>query len=193
VNETGNIAILYYDSRNSSSTSIIEAWLARSTDGGQTFVNEKLSSSPSPTNQPNTDVRFGDYINVDYRGTRIVPIWTDERAGGYNMETYTAIIDLATEINPISGSIPDKFELSQNYPNPFNPITNIKYQIIENGFVNLKIYDIVGREIATLVNKNQTAGTYETKFDASNISSGVYFYKLTSGSFSDVKKLVVVK
>jgi hypothetical protein len=93
---------------------------------------------------------------------------------------YTAIIDLATEINPISGSIPDKFELSQNYPNPFNPITNIKYQIIENGFVNLKIYDIVGREIATLVNKNQTAGTYETKFDASNISSGVYFYKLTS-------------
>jgi hypothetical protein len=77
VNETGNIAILYYDSRNTANNNIIEAWLARSTDGGITFVNEKLSSVPSPTNQPNTAVRYGDYINVDYKGTRIVPIWTD--------------------------------------------------------------------------------------------------------------------
>ena len=193
VNEVGNIAILYYDSRNTASNTIIEAWLARSTDGGQTFVNERLSSVPSPTNQPNSDVRFGDYINVDYRGTRIAPIWTDERAGGYNTETYSAVIDLATEINQISGNIPIKFELSQNYPNPFNPVTQIKYQITNNSFVNLIVYDILGKEVATLVNKNQTAGTYEVKFDASKVSSGVYFYKLISGSFSDIKKMTVVK
>jgi hypothetical protein len=156
-------------------------------------VNERLSSVPSPTNQPNSDVRFGDYINVDYRGTRIAPIWTDERAGGYNTETYSAVIDLATEINQISGNIPIKFELSQNYPNPFNPVTQIKYQITNNSFVNLIVYDILGKEVATLVNKNQTAGTYEVKFDASKVSSGVYFYKLISGSFSDIKKMTVVK
>jgi len=94
VNENGNIAILYFDSRNTTSNSIIEAWVGRSTDGGVTFINERLSSIPTTTNYPNTDVRFGDYINVDYRGSRIVPVWTDERAGGYNMEIYTSVIDL---------------------------------------------------------------------------------------------------
>jgi hypothetical protein len=94
VNEIGNLAILFFDSRNSTSTTIIETWIGRSIDGGQTFINERLSSVPSPTNSPNTDVRYGDYINVDYRGTKIVPVWTDERAGGYNMEIYNAIIDL---------------------------------------------------------------------------------------------------
>jgi len=72
------------------------------------------------------------------------------------------------------------YALSQNYPNPFNPSTTIKYQIIENGFVNLKIYDITGQEVTTLVNQVQSKGRYEINFDASNLSSGVYFYRIRS-------------
>ncbi|VAX20224.1 hypothetical protein MNBD_IGNAVI01-2287, partial [hydrothermal vent metagenome] len=72
------------------------------------------------------------------------------------------------------------YSLSQNYPNPFNPSTVINYQIPEDGFVNLKIYDITGREVTTLVNRTQTKGRYQVNFDASNLSSGVYFYRIQS-------------
>jgi len=73
-----------------------------------------------------------------------------------------------------------EYALSQNYPNPFNPSTVINYQIPVDGFVSLKIYDITGREVTTLVNRAQTKGRYEIKFDASNLSSGVYFYRIRS-------------
>jgi hypothetical protein len=90
--------------------------------------------------------------------------------------------------------VSSNFSLSQNYPNPFNPSTNIKYQIARNGFVTLKIFDIVGREVATLVNEYQKAGTYEKQFSINNtISSGIYFYKLHTEKFADVKKMVFVK
>jgi len=89
--------------------------------------------------------------------------------------------------------IPKKYELSQNYPNPFNPSTTIKYQIPNSGKVTLTLYNVLGREIKTLLNSYQNAGQYEIKFDASGLPSGVYFYKLTSGSFSDLKKLILVK
>jgi hypothetical protein len=193
INEQGNLAILFYDSRNSTSTSTIEAWLARSTDGGVSFINEKLSSTPFTANWPNTDVRFGDYINVDYRGTRIVPVWTDLRAGGNNMDIYTAIIDLLVGIKPVTEITPYKYQLSQNYPNPFNPETNIRYEIPKNGFVKLIVYNILGREVETLVNENQSAGAYEVSFDGSNLSSGPYFYKLQAGDFSETKKMLLIK
>jgi hypothetical protein len=88
---------------------------------------------------------------------------------------------------------PDKYSLSQNYPNPFNPETRINYSIPKAGFVTLKIYDMLGRETATLVNEYKGAGNYITEFNASGLSSGVYYYKITSGDFSDIKKMVVVK
>ncbi|MBK8553215.1 MAG: T9SS type A sorting domain-containing protein [Ignavibacteria bacterium] len=89
--------------------------------------------------------------------------------------------------------VPDKFELSQNYPNPFNPSTEIRYSLIENGFTSLKIYDLTGKEIANLVNEMQTPGRYEVKFDGSNFASGVYFYKITAGNFSAVKRMFLIK
>ena len=83
--------------------------------------------------------------------------------------------------------------LSNNYPNPFNPSTAIDYSIMSTGLVTLKVYDIIGNEVASLVNEMQEAGSYTIKFDASNLPSGIYFYTLASGSFMNTKKLILLK
>jgi hypothetical protein len=88
---------------------------------------------------------------------------------------------------------PGKFELEQNYPNPFNPATTIKYSIPQKCLVTLKVYDILGRLITTLVNEEKYAGEYEARFDGSNLSSGIYLYKIYAGSFTSAKKLVLIK
>jgi len=87
----------------------------------------------------------------------------------------------------------NEYKLDQNYPNPFNPITKISYSIKEEGLVTLKIYDILGKEIATLVNENKAAGNYEIIFNASDLPSGMYIYKIQSGSFTDAKKMLLTK
>jgi photosystem II stability/assembly factor-like uncharacterized protein len=96
-------------------------------------------------------------------------------------------------VKNLSTEVPEKYLLYQNYPNPFNPTTNIKYQVTKNNFVSLKIYNILGKEIATLVNEKQNAGTYEVRFEAVNLPSGMYFYKLVTGEFSETKKMVLIK
>ncbi len=88
---------------------------------------------------------------------------------------------------------PDNFKLLQNYPNPFNPTTTINYQLTENNYVSLKIYDIAGREVSTLVNDNQISGFYSVKFDGSSLSSGVYFYRLKTGLKEETRKMTLVK
>ncbi len=98
-----------------------------------------------------------------------------------------------TGVGEKSKSIPKLYDLSQNYPNPFNPATTINYSIPQTNFVTLKIYDILGREISTLVNQEKLPGNYEVKFDGSKLASGVYFYRLQAGSFSDTKKLLLLK
>ena len=90
-------------------------------------------------------------------------------------------------------SIPDIFELSQNYPNPFNPSTTLKYEIPKESYITLKVYDILGREVAILVNEQQKAGYYEVDWNAVNNSSGVYFYKIQAGQFVETKKMVLMK
>jgi hypothetical protein len=89
--------------------------------------------------------------------------------------------------------VPKKFDLSQNYPNPFNPVTKINFDIPENGLVTLKVYDILGKEVASLVNETREAGYYTVAFDASKMSSGVYFYRLSLNGFSSVKRMAVIK
>lgn len=96
-------------------------------------------------------------------------------------------------INLVSTEIPAKFDLHQNYPNPFNPTTNIKFAIPTNEFVNIKVYDVLGKEVATLLNENKQAGTYDVNFNASTLSSGVYFYKMSAGKYSNIKRMVLIK
>jgi hypothetical protein len=281
ISELGEIAILYYDTRNTPNNNIIEAYIARSTDGGLNFTNELLSSAPSPTNIPNGDVRFGDYINIDFYGGKAVPVWTDERAGGVDMDIYTAIVDqlVPVELTSFTGRIVEGktllewttttetnnlgFEilrsikndddwttiafisgkgttietqyysfvdesmggklfyrlrqvdyngtynysdiievngvtvstllLEQNYPNPFNPATTINYQLGNDGFVNLKVFNSLGEEVAELVNKFHKGGSYQITFDAKELPSGIYVYQLSSGSYKETKKMLFVK
>ena len=92
-----------------------------------------------------------------------------------------------------SAAIPLTYELGQNYPNPFNPVTTIEYQIPEDGTVKMSVYDVLGKEIKTLVNDFRPAGAYEVRLDASDLSSGIYFYQMRAGNFEEMRKMVVIK
>jgi len=85
------------------------------------------------------------------------------------------------------------FELSQNYPNPFNPSTSIQYAINSGQFVSLKVFDVLGNEVASLVNEEKPAGSYEVKFSATDLPSGVYFYRLQAGSMVETKKMILLR
>jgi len=89
--------------------------------------------------------------------------------------------------------ITEEFELKQNYPNPFNPSTRINYAILSASFVNLKVYDIIGNEIAVLVNEEKQAGNYQIDFDATELTGGIYFYQLLTGPFVETKKMILIK
>ena len=104
--------------------------------------------------------------------------------------TYDVLI---TGITPVTGIVPDVFKLYNNFPNPFNPSTKIKFDIPSQTSAKLVVYDMLGREVAVLVNEELKAGRYEISFDAAKYSSGVYFYKLETAQFSDVRKMLLVK
>ena len=89
--------------------------------------------------------------------------------------------------------LPEKFSLNQNYPNPFNPTTTIAYSLPKASDVTVKVYDILGNEVKTLVSGFKNAGNYNVNFDASGLSSGVYYYKIQADGFTDVKKLTLLK
>ncbi|MBN1634267.1 MAG: T9SS type A sorting domain-containing protein [Ignavibacteria bacterium] len=101
-------------------------------------------------------------------------------------------IGTATNVTKYN-QIPEAYSLSQNYPNPFNPVTKIGYAIPKQGLVTLKIYDVLGREVAVLINEEMQPGYYSVDFDASYLASGIYFYKLESGTFGEVKRMVIIK
>jgi hypothetical protein len=100
---------------------------------------------------------------------------------------------LPVGIHQTGNNVPSAYSLAQNYPNPFNPSTQISFSIPKSGLVVLKVYDILGREVATLVNENKQAGSYNVAFNASNYASGVYFYRIQSGDFIDTKKMSLIK
>ena len=102
-------------------------------------------------------------------------------------------LDFIDDVSEKGKPVANNYYLFQNYSNPFNPSTMIKYKIPESGLVTIKVYDALGREIATLVNEEKPVGSYEIKFDGSNLSSGVYFYRLNFDSFISIKKMILLK
>ncbi len=102
-------------------------------------------------------------------------------------------LDFLTGTEGNSSEIPTVFKLYNNYPNPFNPSTSIKYDVPRNTFVNLSVYDILGKLVTNLVSQDMTAGRYDIVWDAKNYASGTYIYRLEAGEFTDVKKMILVK
>jgi hypothetical protein len=100
---------------------------------------------------------------------------------------------MITSVKRVSTDVPGHFSLEQNYPNPFNPTTTITFALPIKSFVSLRVFDALGREVATLVNDEFLAGRYSKKWDASGLPSGVYFYRLQAGSFVETRKLLLLK
>jgi Secretion system C-terminal sorting domain len=123
-------------------------------------------------------------LSVARNGTNVWGV----RNNGY-ITKGTNIVGIAS----ISKNIPVNFSLRQNYPNPFNPSTRIRYDVPQNSFVKLVVYDILGREVSVLVNEHLKPGEYEAVWTADNMPSGVYFYNLTANGFSETKKMLMIK
>lgn len=133
------------------------------------------------------------FTSVNYRGAFDPALPMDQQwtAGWTNFDPQNT--QYLTSVSTVDNTIPDAFVLDQNYPNPFNPSTVIRFSVPHTAQVTLKVYNMLGQEVATLVNEAMNPGTFETKFDATGLASGVYFYRMTAGSHANVRKLVVMK
>jgi subtilisin-like proprotein convertase family protein len=170
--------------------------------GGDNFINTIFDDSASVPISSGTAPFTGAFrpegpLNV-FNGMNIHGNWlfkvNDQASSDTgHVERYCLNIVYNAILAVNNNQVPVKFELSQNYPNPFNPVTTIKYSILKQAFVVIKIYDILGREVKTLVNDMRIAGNYEIDFNASYLASGIYFYRMEAGDFTDVKKLVLLK
>ncbi|MCL5268198.1 MAG: discoidin domain-containing protein [Bacteroidetes bacterium] len=154
--------------------------------------NWSLLKSASQNSSGSDDVETFEYLHGAARYIQFQ--FTQPRNGPYSISEIQVYGDSASvdSIVPIH-TVPTAFALSQNYPNPFNPTTTISYQLPSNAFVTLKVYDILGREVATLVDAEQTAGSHEVSFNGGTVASGVYIYRITAGNHTATRKMVLLK
>lgn len=191
----GRIDVIWLDTRDDPGTYLSSLYYAFSEDNGQSWSqNERLSPAFDPHVGWPQQNKMGDYFDMisDDYGASIA--W----AGTFNGEEdvyYGRISQMPVAIDDEQddSKIPGTFSLSQNYPNPFNPSTKINYSIPEISFVTLKVYDVLGNEIAELVKEEKYAGNYSADFKADALPSGTYFYKLTVGNFSETRKMILLK
>jgi len=218
VDDSGDICIVFLDRRNDPANLLCDAYLARSTDGGSSFANTRITpQSFDPSINYNADTRFGDYMGIDARLGRVVPIFASTLSG--NQDVYVALIDnLPTAVRPgDADGVPVGFVLHQNFPNPFNPTTTIRYEIPVGtySYTSLRVFDVLGREVAVLVDGEKSPGSYEIEFSANGgssppngsqkwpagasagnalgLGSGVYLYRLTAGGLVQTRKMVLMK
>ena len=133
--------------------------------------------------------------NFDDAAYYINPIYDDEydtEGDNPSNRPLAIIFEDKNNIN-INSLKPIEYSLIQNYPNPFNPSTTIQYSIPKDVWVNIRVYDISGREVTTLVNEYKTSGNYSTRFDGNNLASGIYYYRIDAGEFKDSKKMLLIK
>lgn len=194
VDEGGNVNVCYYDNRNYPSVGdSCETFMSQSSDGGATWTNFVVSDHRwKVKGEAGLGSYGGDYIGISSGNNKIWPFWFDDKTG--TMQAWTCeVSQLVVGINPNINGIPKEFVLKQNFPNPFNPNTMISFSIPQSGFVKLEVFDISGKKEAVLVDEEKPAGNYRHEFNASNLSSGVYFYKLTANGFENTKKMILVK
>jgi len=147
-----------------------------------------------------TDSDYGLAIAMDGSGNSIVTgLFSSTATFGDTTLTSAGSRDIfIAKLGLVTGieeefSLPKSFSLSQSYPNPFNPSTTIEFSLPQTGFVRLKVYNILGEAVATLVNEELNVGTYRTQWNASGVASGLYFYRLQAGDFVDTKRLLLLK
>lgn len=140
-----------------------------------------------PANQKIGKIEVRDTLNT------VVKTWTSTQwtAGGAGSKT--EINFALASVRREDGVSPDRYMLEQNFPNPFNPSTQIRFSLKRPGFVSLKIYDMLGKEVTTLVNQDLTGGTYTAQWNAEHVPSGIYFYTVTAGQFTETKKMLLIK
>ena len=160
--------------------SILQLWISCGTNDGLLYISKQTHDYLEQHNVPHI------YILVDGAGHD----WTVWKYGLYH---FSQLIFKQTTTAVKKKELFRTYDLTQNYPNPFNPVTNISYQLAKGGNVSLKIYNLLGHEIATLVNEYKPQGKYDIKFDASNIASGIYVYGLRVNGFSSFGKLMLLK
>jgi hypothetical protein len=170
-----------------------------STDGGSTYTSVVRLGPTQMQTAPALSSQFTPTASQWVKKQYALPTGTNKlsflgRSGfGNDLFIDSICVGFPTGVTPVSNQVPQVYSLAQNYPNPFNPSTTFKFGIPKTGLVKLVVYDIIGREVQTLVNEVKNAGSYSVTFDASKLSSGVYFYKLISNDFVDTKKMVLIK
>jgi hypothetical protein len=187
---TGYLYTVFYDRRGTVGDAT-DVYVARSTDGGETFSNVKVSESSFT---PTSKVFFGDYTNIAAYKGKVYPIWM--RLDGTALSIWVALVNDSTATSvPLEKGFASSFELLQNYPNPFNPSTMIQYNTSEREHVTLKVFDVLGREIAALVDRTVDPGEHTVIFSAldHHLTSGVYFYRMTAGSFEQTRRFVLLQ
>jgi len=178
------------NSTSVSISTIVDAYGTMTIPGGASYealrIREELTISGMTSVNYSFLAKNGAQVNVNASSPN------PPNSGTINVEGTVYYDGLTTSVRQIS-ELPNDYSLSQNYPNPFNPSTNIEYSIPSESFVELRVYDILGNEVAILVNEHQQAGVYRVDFTAGNLPSGVYFYKLTTGAINQVSKMMLMK
>ena len=186
----GFLYFVFYDRRNHTGVRT-DVYMAISKDGGETFTNFKISDTPF---NADSDVFFGDYIGISAHNDVIRPVWP--RMDNSQLSLWTAIVDPSLFSDVKHGenqTLPEKFAIKSIYPNPFNPSTKISFTLIESGQVTLKIINMLGKTVKTLVKDFKTVGNHEITFSADNLASGVYIALLQQGECVNARKLILFK
>jgi len=171
-------------------STVVDAYGTMTLPGGASYEALRIRETLTISGTSSVNYSF-----VAKNGTQVSVSATDANppnSGSINVDGSSYYDGLTTSVEQISG-LPNGYTLSQNYPNPFNPSTNIEYSIPSESFVELKVYDVLGNEVASLVNEQQKAGVYRADFTANNLSSGMYFARLTANEFTKVVKMILLK
>jgi len=155
--------------------------LYRTTNGGDNWAYQV----------PDTSFHIGQYLFCDFVNSKKGWAYRNSPTGIHT--TTGGDTSFLTNIFSENTTIPKQFYLYQNYPNPFNPTTFISYELKTSSFITLRVFDLNGKEVTTLINKKQSAGSYTIEFNASSLSSGIYFYSLQTESYTETKKMILVK